>query len=86
MSGKTENSGAPAESGGRARTNRRTGQGKEGLSPSQPGAQAAAVLLEDAPSAVPLQEAFPDHHPGTKLGVTEWNTALLRPLDSSASQ
>lgn len=34
----------------------------------------------------PLQEAFPDHHPGTKLGVTEWNTALLRPLDSSASQ
>lgn len=62
------------------------GRGRGGLSASQPGAQAAAVLLEEAPSAVPLQEAFADHHPGTKLGVTEGNTALLRPLDPSASQ
>lgn len=63
------------ESGGRAWQTE--GQGRGGLSPSQPGAQAAAVPFRRSTFCCSLQEAFADHHPGRKLGVTEWNTALL---------
>lgn len=68
-------------------TNGRKGKGKrEDPIPPQPGAQVGALLSENAHFAVSLQEAFADHYLGTKLHVTEWTTALPRPLDSSTPQ